>query len=710
MFDRKFVWLPLVTTLVLCILAPLNAGFAADIRMWKGELPIRQPWLRDNLPENALLYARVPNIYGLLTMPKGNVLDSALRSTANIENVAKVRRGITDNVLPQIPAFANLQLRLLEQYLRSPIEVAGFLSDAPSVVVSVNLELGSNSALEEVFELMGVGLLQPLDELGHGQMATAPVPSFLRFDEGTGHLLIHAGPAVTVEQFDSLLESFDSKVVHRMRTMEKRIDESGQGLFIWIDAERATPLLQAALPPDQAEALTASGLSEVSAAAIGWGVANGKGRLSVIADLPAGKERGYLPLVANNLTAKTVGEPDGLILASIPTEAEYLRLEAYALSNADDEARQAWDDTKATLQEMLAVSIEEVFRAVGPELLVIFDDAGDYSAIRIRDRKLWDSMLSRISNQFGGSPETRRIGGDTYYHVSLPNEFSFLDEEAAGEIGWWAVLMQRQRDHFYWVHDGDFIYLASSPQVLIDRAAKRARTNVGDWLKDRQRIDAESAILSFTGTSDKLPKRLYGVYIEILQLLADFAEADIDVWSMPTAGQLKLPDQGTMGFTLSFGAPTLMAEFTFENNPVEMMGGLGGVATLGIVAAVAIPAYQDYTVRADVSQGLALASTAKANVAEFYHEHGRFPGEAEAAQMSQLDTDNISVNSVVVEADSGTIVISYSESVAGGGEIYLYSNVGDGIFEWSCAGTFEDKHLPAACRDEAPVEIEDGDT
>ena len=55
------------------------------------------------------------------------------------------------------------------------------------------------------------------------------------------------------------------------------------------------------------------------------------------------------------------------------------------------------------------------------------------------------------------------------------------------------------------------------------------------------------------------------------------------------------------------------------------------VAIIGILAAIAIPAYQDYTIRAQASEGLAMASATKAAVAEYYADKGTWPADDGAA-------------------------------------------------------------------------------
>jgi type IV pilus assembly protein PilA len=83
------------------------------------------------------------------------------------------------------------------------------------------------------------------------------------------------------------------------------------------------------------------------------------------------------------------------------------------------------------------------------------------------------------------------------------------------------------------------------------------------------------------------------------------------------------------------------------------------VAIIGILAAIAIPAYQDYTVRAQVTEGLNLAGAAKAAVAESYSNTGNAPANREEAGMSATATDTNGKYVSQVDVVDGTIIITY---------------------------------------------------
>jgi len=88
------------------------------------------------------------------------------------------------------------------------------------------------------------------------------------------------------------------------------------------------------------------------------------------------------------------------------------------------------------------------------------------------------------------------------------------------------------------------------------------------------------------------------------------------------------------------------------------------VAIIGILAAIAIPAYQDYTIRAQVAEGMNLAAAAKAAVAESFLNRGVAPANRTAAGMSANAADTLGKYVSSVNVTNGVILIAY-----GGNEV-----------------------------------------
>jgi len=129
------------------------------------------------------------------------------------------------------------------------------------------------------------------------------------------------------------------------------------------------------------------------------------------------------------------------------------------------------------------------------------------------------------------------------------------------------------------------------------------------------------------------------------------------------------------------------------------------VAIIGILAAIAIPAYQDYTIRAQVSEGLNLSGGAKAAVTEYTQDRGSFPADNSTAGLS-VATEIVGkyVGGVAVGAN-GVITVTYdgtareAHALIDGSTLTLTPSTNAGSIEWDCtSGTLADKHLPAACR------------
>jgi type IV pilus assembly protein PilA len=128
------------------------------------------------------------------------------------------------------------------------------------------------------------------------------------------------------------------------------------------------------------------------------------------------------------------------------------------------------------------------------------------------------------------------------------------------------------------------------------------------------------------------------------------------------------------------------------------------VAIIAILAAVAIPAYQDYVVRAQVAEGMSLATGAKAAVWDYVSNTGLYPPSNHSAGLA---TDISITGSYVssVDVTKGVIKVIFagpkaSSLIKGTGQYLLLSPISHtGGIAWSCTGSSLDgKYLPASCR------------
>jgi len=124
------------------------------------------------------------------------------------------------------------------------------------------------------------------------------------------------------------------------------------------------------------------------------------------------------------------------------------------------------------------------------------------------------------------------------------------------------------------------------------------------------------------------------------------------------------------------------------------------VAIIGILAAIAIPAYSDYTERAKVSELVTLGSACKASVSEYYQAQGVFPTDNNAAGCNSATTAKItSVTVTGVANTSGTITVVSNLTKATGNYVLVGTPTTNDSVQWACTtSTILKKYLPANCR------------
>ena len=134
------------------------------------------------------------------------------------------------------------------------------------------------------------------------------------------------------------------------------------------------------------------------------------------------------------------------------------------------------------------------------------------------------------------------------------------------------------------------------------------------------------------------------------------------------------------------------------------------VAIVGILAAIAIPAYSDYTVRAKITEALAFAAAAKTTLSEYYSSEGEMPADGDVAGLATGNTDRVKTNNIsaityaFVADNTATYTVTLKglggATPNGEGDIQ-YQGVGsaNGV-KWSCKRDkdLEDRQVPSGCR------------
>jgi type IV pilus assembly protein PilA len=129
------------------------------------------------------------------------------------------------------------------------------------------------------------------------------------------------------------------------------------------------------------------------------------------------------------------------------------------------------------------------------------------------------------------------------------------------------------------------------------------------------------------------------------------------------------------------------------------------VAIIGILAAVALPAYRDYSVRAKVSELILAASSGKTQVAEFVNTNGQMPTTASLGLASQTSKYVASVAYSQTSASVGvlTVTATAAETAISGATLALTGTVNaSGQVDWACAapssGGVQARYLPSSCK------------
>jgi hypothetical protein len=668
----------------------------------------KNAWMREILSDQTLFYARIPSIWNNFSF-KEDTFKKALGSTQNNELITALQSS-SQRWLQQADPLLTPLLNLLAGQLNGPIEMAATVDNGmPKLLVSIPLKYENDIQVKELISsLLGIGLVKDefqklADNAGVLNTSIGALPYRWDPQHKRLQLLVSFGGS-SLAHLDESFGALKSNSSHSMLLNEKQMDSSLQGLYVWFNNQKARPLYEMMLPTEPIEQLASLGLLEVETVALSLGVLNEKGRLKLQLNTPAdGKLRKLLPIYNNNLTIASVGTPKYVMLLGLPSTEE--------LKIAEDVARELlgelsdYSSVKKVLAKSIGAPVEDILSAVGPELLFISDNSGEYLALKLSNPKAFKLLTEKLQLNSGASIETELLNGKETVHLTLPSIFSGNNSTGLSEIPFVVRdLVSKMGSHVYWQTEGDFLIISQLPQKLKDRQYLLLNNYIflKQWLLENQKQNFSSSGLALSGVIEQAPQRLYYGYLTLMQALADVTDAKINISSMPSATELGLPEKGTYGFQLDSDEQKIGFEIVFESTPLDALLTVNGAATAAITAAtfaLITPIYEEAEFKNTVSSAQNSGAKAKLRLLSFYIDHKRLPNEKEAEEIVE-SLDKNDQYKFELSSENGEISLIFTNVgyQLDRDRLQYIPSISNGSIEWRCVSDLSRKYRPRQCK------------
>lgn len=678
-------------------------------------------YLRDVLPESAYIYARIPNVWSLAGGAVGNVFDKALASKPYADAFASIKEGFAKEVTPEIPRNVRALSKLMLVHITSPIEAVVMTpvlakdSPLPNVLLTASVDFKDiqnfkaflNSLVAKVPEIK---IDQDVQENGLAVLKIDRVKIQLKFDPAAKRLFVLGGMSLKKTSLVDSLKTLKANPTHAMKALEAGIDDSGQGLFAWIDPSKVLGLANAMGAQRQLAPLAMLGVNSIKNVAVGMGTSKGINHLKFVLDMPKTGFRAFIPTVQDSPDFRLAGETDFVVTFSLPSKEDFVSIESSIAGMSPPDKMQEYYDFKKLFAKEVGIEIEDIFDVFGQDISLVSDESGTYTALRLKDAKLFASTLDKLVEKYNLKHAVRTISGQEYHHLKIPSVDKMIADQKSKKLkinkSSEFLLFNRLllvSSHLYWQQEGDYLIMGSVPQILMDRHYASPQIPVTEWFEKEQRTDPKGALLMASIRNKGVPASMYRARLAMLSYMGDVVNRPVDLFALPSVREANLPKKGAFGLKLTSSEDQLALEFTFESNPVEILfasnlgGAYAGVLASGVLAAVAIPAYDDYGIRAKVKIGMTDAYNISNRITLFNVETGHYPTTEE---IEKLDLPNLNKKDyqISIDSESGNIIVRYLGTERLKGRTLTLVKPTDGETNWKCRSDIRRKYLPVSCR------------
>lgn len=665
---------------------------------------VEQPWLKDHLSERITAYVRVPHPLFFFA-DADTPLQPLYQDERYITSLAQIKQALLTRVASlDLDPEARAAMNVFAAHLRAPVELTipeyVNFSKPPSIILATKLDYADAESFDKDFATLfkNAPIAFTPEQAGKGTLMLKPMrlTGKYHYSPESGKLLVTLGE--NHEKYQALLTAKPTSST--IARSENLIDDNGQGLFAVL---RPSPMMFMMLPLSDKEKVVFAklALNQIKEIALGLGVANNRPKLKLVVDMPKTGLRKLIPSYPMVNSVNHHGRLSSVISYSLPNEQ--LVNDAMAMFDIKE-----YDKFKAEFNKKTGLPLSELLALFGRNYTIFTDDNGSYAAMNAD----FEDKLTALVKKQGLDIETLTLDGQAVKHLNLAPLYEKLmgevRENAPEDIDpmFFSLLTN---NHFYWIKEGDAILLSDLPQPLLARSQSKATATLADAFKTHN-LATDDTFVNVLVNYRNLSQRAYYRQLSLLNRLGDVANVPVNIEQYKTANALNFKRYGAVGVSIDNAGELLTIEYSFENgllDVVEMIsqtyGQLGSVWVAGILSAIAIPAYQDYTVRAKVNNALNAVAPLKVEIAEAL---------AEGAPLEEIDTKALQASLKTLERTSGiasitakdaniAITLKHISSRIDGRTITLEPEVSKSgnIVKWKCsAKNIAKKHLPGLCR------------
>lgn len=699
----------------------------------------REAFLRDKLTDNTVGYVRLPTQFGMAFNIKNKASDKVMTNDVNERMMLHLKKVLQDPSLvnealkqhlsvplEQLPLDLGQLTSLIYTAVDGPIEIMAtdmnkMISPATQALIVVPVQFSSAKELDEALVKL---LKQDIGIKNQNGFYSFPPVASMYLDAKEKRLFISiAQKAQSEAQLKQAVDALKSTKEHRMYAYENQIDLTGQNFFVWADVTGSRDMIAMLAQKDAPTA--AEFIQNTEGLAFGVGTtANQQGQAKFITKTNTQKIAA-LKDFAQPLDFKTVGKPQSLAVVALPSKQTVIEL--LKKNKVVDDA-QLQEFAKQS-EARLSFNALDLLDIMGPQAVAYEDETGSNFAIGVQNKEAFQQLIKQLeSKDYATHTVNKGIHElklknpllDLMQKLSKTDPHPDVMTNTALQYGmlqpWFAEMISaiygvRAWDanfYLYWNEEQNWIVLNTLPYSLAER--NKAKVSVAKWLED-QGIRSSGLLLSYTAEMKGAEEAWYRDYVKFMRNNYDLLGQKFDPFSMPSPSSMKFNPTSRVGLHTAMDKEWFVVSLDYDISPFygySMFAGQGAVGLVGMMSSFALPAYQDYTKRTYVTEGMALSTAAKLASTEYFSTTGEWPTDNEEAGLPdpELITGK-AVNGIAVTG-GGQVYISYNYNVQDEGYLILQADpTGTGSVNWYCYQTnLEKKVLPATCRNEVMFEDE----